>query len=308
VLLYTAKEITELQELSAQRFPSIKEIQAVYQAVVNYLQLPVGTGEGQYFDFDFSEFARRFNLKGHTTLNALKALEQEGWLQFNEQVFIPSQVQITASREELQELENSNPLLDSICKMLLRSYEGIYNRLVTVPEKQLAYLLRKELDEVKKNLQALHLLGILRYQPQKDNPQVYFPIPRIKAEDLRIDIIKYNERKKQYEERIQAMLHYVEEDAACRSKILATYFGDKEAKPCGICDNCLEQKNLNLSDEEFENIRYRIINIIKYESLSAQKLLQQLSGIGKKKAWKVIDYLQAEEIITMNRDGMIRLK
>jgi ATP-dependent DNA helicase RecQ len=307
VLLYTTKEIKELQELSAQRFPSIKEIQEVYQAVVNYLQLPVGTGEGQYFDFDFSEFARRFNLKGHSTLNALKALEQEGWLQFNEQVFIPPQVQITASREELQELENTNPLLDGICKMLLRSYEGIYNRLVTVPEKQLAYLLRKELSEVKKNLQALQLLGIIRYQPQKDNPQVYFPIPRIKAEDLRIDIIKYNERKKQYEERIQAMLHYVEEHAACRSKILATYFGDNQAKPCGICDNCLAQKSLTLSDEEFENIRYRIINIIKYESLPAAKLLQQLSGIGKKKAWKVIDYLQAEEIITMNRDGVIRL-
>jgi ATP-dependent DNA helicase RecQ len=308
VLLYTPKEITELQELSSQRFPSIKEIQEVYQAVVNYLQLPQGTGEGQYFDFDFSEFSRRFKLKGHTTLNALKALEQEGWLQFNEQVFIPSQVQITASREELQELENSNPLLDGICKTLLRSYEGIYNRMVTVPEKQLAYLLRKELPEVKKNLQALQLLGILRYQPQKDTPQVYFPIPRIKAEDLRIDIVNYNARKKQYEERIQAMLQYVEESAACRSKILATYFGDHEAKSCGICDNCLEQKSLTISDEEFENIRYRILNIIKYESLPAAKLLQQLSGIGQKKAWKVIDYLQAEEIITMNRDGIIRLK
>lgn len=308
VLLYTIKEIKELQELSAQRFPSIKEIQEVYQALVNYLQLPVGTCEGQYFDFDFLEFSRRFKLKGHTTLNALKALEQEGWLQFNEQVFIPSQVQITASREELQELENTNATLDNICKTLLRSYEGIYNRSVNVQEIQLAYLLRKEVAEVKKNLLLLQSLGIIRYQPQKDHPQVYFPIPRIKAEDLRIDIVNYNERKKQYEERIQAMLQYVNEGAACRSKILATYFGDHEAKPCGICDNCLEQKSLTISDEEFEHIRYRILNIIKYESLSAERLLQQLSGIGKKKAWKVIDYLQAEEIITMNRDGVILLK
>lgn len=307
VLLYTTREIAELQAMSAQRFPSIKEIQAVYQAVVNYLQLPLGAGEGQYFDFDFSEFIRRFKLTGHSTLNALKALEQEGWVQFNEQVFIPTQIQIIASRETLQELENSNPTLDFVCKTLLRSYEGVYNRLVNVPEKQLAFLLRKEIGEVKKSLQTLQALGIIRYEPQKDSPQLYFPIHRIKAEDLRIDSIKYKERKKQYEERIQAMLQYVEEQAACRSKILATYFGDVHAKSCGICDNCIEQKSLTLSDEEFENIRHRILNIIKYESLTAAQLMQQLSGIGKKKAWKVIDYLQAEEIISMNRDGVIRL-
>lgn len=307
VLLYTTREIVELQAMSAQRFPSIKEIQEVYQAIVNYLQLPVGAGEGQYFDFDFSEFTRRFKLTGHSTLNALKALEQEGWVQFNEQVFIPTQIQITASREALQELEKSNSALDIVCKTLLRSYEGIYNRMVSVPEKQLAYLLRNEISEVKKSLQTLHAHGVIRYQPQKDSPQLYFPINRIKAEDLRIDIVKYNERKKQYEERIQAMLQYVEEQAACRSKILATYFGDVHSKTCGICDNCLEQKSLTLSDEEFENIRHRILNIIKYESLTAAQLMQQLSGIGKKKAWKVMDYLQAEEIISMNRDGVIRL-
>lgn len=307
VLLYTTREIVELQAMSAQRFPSIKEIQEVYQAIVNYLQLPVGAGEGQYFDFDFQEFTRRFKLTGHSTLNALKALEQEGWVQFNEQVFIPTQIQITASREALQELEKSNSALDIVCKTLLRSYEGIYNRMVSVPEKQLAYLLRKEIGEVKRTLLTLQSLGIIRYQPQKDTPQLYFPINRIKAEDLRIDIIKYNERKKQYEERIQAMLQYVGEQVACRSKILATYFGDTHAKSCGICDNCLEQKNLTLSDEEFESIRYRILNIIKYESLTAAQLMQQLSGIGKKKAWKVMDYLQAEEIISMNRDGVIRL-
>lgn len=307
VLLYTTREIVELQAMSAQRFPSIKEIQEVYQAIVNYLQLPVGAGEGQYFDFDFQEFTRRFKLTGHSTLNALKALEQEGWVQFNEQVFIPTQIQITASREALQELEKSNSALDIVCKTLLRSYEGIYNRMVSVPEKQLAYLLRKEIGEVKRTLLTLQSLGIIRYQPQKDTPQLYFPINRIKAEDLRIDIIKYNERKKQYEERIQAMLQYVGEQVACRSKILAAYFGDTHAKSCGICDNCLEQKNLTLSDEEFESIRYRILNIIKYESLTAAQLMQQLSGIGKKKAWKVMDYLQAEEIISMNRDGVIRL-
>jgi ATP-dependent DNA helicase RecQ len=267
----------------------------------------VGAGEGQYFDFDLTEFSRRFKLNAHTTINALKALEQEGWVQFNEQVFIPTQVQVVAGREALQELEKSKSPLDLICKTLLRSYEGIYNRPVSVSEKQLSFLVKKEISELKKTLLALQAQGIILYHPQKENPQLYFPINRIKAEDLSIDQLKYEQRKKQYEERIQAMQQFVEENAACRSQLLANYFGDQSTKRCGICDNCLEQKNVPISDDEFETLRYRIINIVKYEHLPAEKLVQQLSGIGKKKAWKVIDYLQAEEIIAMDRNGIIRL-
>ena len=308
VLLYTEKEERELKEASAQRFPSLETIREVYQALVNYIQLPVGAGEGKYFDFELSEFCRRFQLKGHITLNALKVLEQEGWAQFSEQVFLPTQVQITASRERLQELEQSNPKLDQLCKTLLRSYEGIYDRPVAVPEKQLAYLSRKELNEVKEELQQLRVMGIILYRPQKEDPQLFFPVNRIKAEDLTIDIVQYRQRKKLYEERVQAMWNYVAEKDSCRSRILANYFGDHQAKACGICDNCLEQKSVTLSGEEFDAIRYRIINIIKYEPVSASRLLTQLNGIGQKKAWKVIDYLQAEHLIEMDRNGVFRLR
>lgn len=307
VLLYTDKEEKELQEASLQRFPSLATIREVYQALINYIQLPVGTGEGKYFDFDLAAFTQRFSIKGSITLNALKVLEQEGWVQFSEQVFLPTLVQITAQRAQLQQLEASSPKLDQFCKTLLRSYEGIYDRPVAVPEKQLAYLSRLELDQVKSNLQQLQNLDILLYRPQKEDPQLYFPVNRIKAEVLSMDEVQYQQRKKLYEERVQAMWNYVGEPTSCRSRILANYFGDHLAKACGICDNCLEQKTIKLSNEEFDSIRYRVVNIIKYEPVSAVRLLAQLSGVGQKKAWKVIDYLQAEKIIEMNRDGIFRL-
>ena len=64
-------------------------------AVANYLQIPTGTGEGEYYDFDISDFLRKFKLTSHTALYSLKALEQEGWLAFNEQVFLPSSAMFT---------------------------------------------------------------------------------------------------------------------------------------------------------------------------------------------------------------------
>ena len=55
-------------------------------------------------------------------------------------------------------------------------------------------------------------------------------------------------------------------------------------------------------------LHHRILNMIKYESLHTKDLLQKLNGIKKEKAWKVIEFLQAENKIEMDAGGWVRLK
>ena len=88
VLLYDEKDLHELDDLTTQRFPPLSEIKNVYQAVSNYLQISSNSGQGESYDFDIADFLKKFKLNSHTVLFSLKALEQEGWLAFNEQVFI----------------------------------------------------------------------------------------------------------------------------------------------------------------------------------------------------------------------------
>ena len=57
-----------LDEMAAIRFPSQEEIRKVYQAVANYLQIPAGTGAGQYYDFDIADFIKKFKLDSNTTI------------------------------------------------------------------------------------------------------------------------------------------------------------------------------------------------------------------------------------------------
>jgi ATP-dependent DNA helicase RecQ len=46
--------------------------------------------------------------------------------------------------------------------------------------------------------------------------------------------------KKAFIERIKQFIGYLQgQPAICRSIYLAKYFGEKEAKPCGICDICI---------------------------------------------------------------------
>ncbi len=308
VLLHDKKDIPELEQMASLRFPSLEEIRNIYQAVANYLQLPAGTGEGKYYDFDISDFLKKFNLASHTTLYSLKALEQEGWLSFNEQVFLPAKAVFTSTKNVLYDFETANPALEPVIKTLLRAYEGIFDQYASISEKMIAGLLKKEVEEIKKQLGQLLEAGIINYEPQKDTPQLYMLRSRIKAEDITINMVAYNERKEQFQQRMKQMVSYVQETVVCRSQIIGSYFGDGAIRTCGICDNCFRQKAVSLSKEEFDALHLRIIDLLKTEPLYTKNMLLKLGGVKKEKAWKVIEFLQAENTIEMDKNGVIRLR
>jgi len=90
--------------------------------------------------------------------------------------------------------------------------------------------------------------------------------------------------------------------------MIGSYFGDRELKECGICDNCLRQRAIHISKEEFESINSRIVKSMKDQSIHTRELLEQLKGIQKEKAWKVLHHLQAENKIELDKGGWVRLK
>ena len=139
VLLFTSRDKEELLESVTERFPSLASIREVYQSIANYLQLPVGSGEGQYFDFDWTACIHLFKLPAPLVLHALKILEQEGWVDYNEAVFLPPRIQFIAPRMIIESLEQEHPDLDVLSKALLRTYSGIYDQPVSISEKQLAF-------------------------------------------------------------------------------------------------------------------------------------------------------------------------
>jgi ATP-dependent DNA helicase RecQ len=308
VLLYDEKEIKELEQLPALRYPSIDDIRHVYQSIANYLQIPAGSGEGQYYDFNINDFLKKFKLHSHTAVYSLKSLEQEGWLSFNEQVFMPSVAKFTTTKDRLYEFEKSYPALEPIIKTLLRAYEGIFDYPAPLSELLIAKMIKKDAGMVKDELQQLHRYGVIDYQPQKDTPQLFFLRNRIRAEELSINQLEYKNRKDKFSSRIKEMILFTLSETGCRSKMIGSYFGDTKMNKCGICDNCLRSNAISLTKEEFENIHNSIVSKLQYGSLRAKELITSLNGIKKEKAWKVIDFLQAENKIEMDGTGLVRLK
>jgi ATP-dependent DNA helicase RecQ len=308
VLLYDDNDITELEGLATIRYPSLDDMKNVYQSVANYLQIPASTGEGNYFDFDINDFVKRFKLNTHTSIYSLKALEQDSWLSLNEQVFLPSKIKFTTTKEALYDFERSHPELEPAIKALLRGYEGIFDFPTSISETVLIRLLKKDVEEIKKDLFRLHQYGIIHYEPQKDSPQLYFPRNRVKVEDLSMNMDLYHKRKEKFIARVKNIVQYVQELVTCRSKMIGSYFGDNKLHNCKVCDNCLRQKKVHIDEKEFEKISNRIQTVLAPQPLPSKELMDQLGAIKKEKAWKVIEFLQAENKLEVDNAGWVRLK
>ncbi|WP_153796294.1 RecQ family ATP-dependent DNA helicase [Foetidibacter luteolus] len=307
VLLYNQQDENALEALPDTRFPDIYQVRKVYQHLADYLQVPVGIGAGNYYDFDLVEFVKNFKLEMQLAISVLKVLEQEGHLEFNESIFLPSQVCFTAPKQALEDFENSHQDLEPLIKCLLRTYEGIYDNRVSVHEKQVARLARMPVEKVISGLQKLQAFGIIEYLPQKEKPQVHFILNRAPAEFLYINREQYSLRKQQYENRLQHMLQYIGLQQQCRSSFIGNYFGDAGIQDCGVCDNCLNRKRSTLSQAEFSSIQQSIYNCLSNGGVEIKTLLQQLAGIKREKLWQVINYLQTERKIVVDELGIARM-
>ena len=94
---------------------------------------------------------------------------------------------------------------------------------------------------------------------------------------------------------------------SCRSKWISLYFGDHGAADCGVCDNCIRNKKILLTDDELRYISSIIIQQVSHHELHIDTLLDRLSAIKKEKAWRVIQFLQAEKKLEVNKEVQLRV-
>jgi ATP-dependent DNA helicase RecQ len=303
VLLHQHEDLGELKALPDKRFPAIAQIKKIYQALADHLQVPVGSGQGQYYDFDLMNFVKNFQLDSLQVINTLKMLEQEGHISFAENIFLPSQVQFNVGRETLETFEQAHPEFEDMIKCLLRAYQGIIDNRVSISEKQLMKLSRLPMETIQKQLEQLRAFSIIEYLPQKNTPQVHYLLNRAPAQYLHIDQDNYLERKKLYAARVQTMIDYIGTDT-CRSRFIANYFGDKATKDCGVCDNCLARKKKAISATEFKQIQEQLIGLLA-PTTTVETVLSMLNKYGKDKIWAVLDFLQDEQLIQIDEQGFI---
>ncbi|OIQ68439.1 ATP-dependent DNA helicase RecQ [mine drainage metagenome] len=161
VLLCNAADRYKQEKMFEMNFPSVAEIKQTYHYLANYYQLAYEAGEGISFDLDLGDFCSRFKLEPVKTIKALKFLEMDEYLSFNESVFLPSRFRFDVGNEQLYNFQIQNPGWDPFIKTLLRSYGGSFENYVRLREFDIAKRANMNVQQVMSGLKQLQELKIL---------------------------------------------------------------------------------------------------------------------------------------------------
>lgn len=277
VIIYQDADMASLEMKVAQSHPAVDFLRTVYQALANYYQLAVGSAEGESFDFDLQAFSGRFHLQPSEAYNALKKLEEEGSIAFNESFYSPSQLHLAVDTVRLYEFQVANALYDPLIKMLLRLYGGeLYSGFVKIAEPYIANGLKIPEREVKDQLQRLHELGIVVYQPVKDKPQITFILPRQDAASLPLNVRRLEERKLLALKKMKAMIDFTVSENRCRMQLVQEYFDEETDNTCGICDICIGNRKKE-NKQALTEMQREILTLVTDKPVSIERLEEIIS-------------------------------
>lgn len=262
ILLWSPDDKGKISRRIATTFPEKEEIKRTYTALGNYFQLPIGTGYLYAQDFDLGEFCRHFHFSLLNAHSSLKILDLAGYIEYLEDLDMPSKVHFTMERHELYKFQVANEELDSIIKLLLRKYTGLFTDYVIINELELARLTNSTKDALYKRLVTLSKAGVISYIPRKHATIISYQTSREEERHLVLAPEIYQVRKDRYQQRIEAMISYCTTTHICRSKLLLDYFGQTTAKNCGVCDVCIEKKKNDCYSDDIETIENEIINLL----------------------------------------------
>lgn len=292
VLLYNQSDIIDLESFFQNSYPPLEFIAKVYNALGNFFQLAIGSGRERSYEFNMGNFCSHYQLERIPVFSALQILEKEGYIALSEALSNPSRIHMLLNKEDLYRFSVANPSFDAFIKVLLRSYTGLFSDFTRIDEYDIAKRTQLEPDRVVKTLKSLHQMRVLHYEPRNKEPLLSFIRPREDVRYFSISPENYSERKKYAGQRVEAMKQYVQTQNRCRSVMLLSYFGEKNAVRCGVCDVCLERNKLDLSKLEFDNLVEAIKPLLMNQELSMDELLNQVkSPLGEPKIIKTLQWL-----------------
>ena len=305
VLLYQRHDRTRLMKRIPDTFPDKDAIREVYEHICYYYQMAMGDGYNVTREFDLDEFCRNFKHFPVQTDSALHLLERAGYIEYTEEQDNASRIHFLLRRDELYRIHELEAEQEQLIQWVLRSYGGVFSDYVFIDERRIATLSGLTTDQVYHGLLALGRSRILHYIPRKKTPYITFSCKRIEKERIVFPSSVYDERKKNFKERIEAMLYYAEEADFCRSKVLLHYFGEKDAQPCEQCDVCRIRKSHPHADATDEQITALILETLK-DGQKHNLSEMTFPGISREKTAQLLHQMIEEETIRI-QNGVLFL-
>lgn len=309
VLLVNEQDLEQLMDRAALVYPPNDFLRRVYQCLANFFQLAVGTNLLSSFDFDLPLFCQTYQLPLLDTFYALKVLEEEGFVEFNESFFAPSRVHFLVDPSRLYEIQIQYAKLDPIIKMLLRTFGGnLFSEYIKIQESKLAKSLAMKEQDLIHALHQLAKLEVLDYDQRKDTPQLTFLTQRYDAGKLPLNFQRIKIRKELTLEKAKGMVEYAHQNKICRTQFIQEYFGEKTDQECGICDFCIEKKKSLHPEVPEDRLKKKIIETLAiHGGLTEHELFEKINKPASEPHLKLLQRLVDEGKVSVGSEGRYSL-
>lgn len=276
ILLSNNEDLTYSQSL-----PSIKTIEHVLNCIYNYHQVSFTAGKGVMYPFDLGTFTSNFKLDRFSVIQSLKLLESFGYLK-SENIYQSDRVKFIVNQEQLYSYQVKHPLLDSVIKVILRSYAGLFDNYASIQLDILAKRQQCTIKDMQIALNQLHKDGIIDFLPKMNNNTITYL--RARPTTITFDATLYTQLINQTRHREKYMNEYQGIVPKCRETYLLDYFGESIDDVCGKCDLC---RSIKKGDDK--------AYIRKIKLLTSSKNLDLHTIVSS------FDTLQEEKIISLVR-------
>ena len=304
VLLYTPDDKRKLSRRVSDNYPDKEFIRGIYERLGYYYQMAVGDGEGCHYDFDLHEFCRAYHLPLVQTESALRLLTQAGYIHYEEEEEHTSRLRFTVQRDELYRRRDDSDDTDTLIRTLLRLYSGVFSDYVFIDEKFISEMSGIDLEPLYEALLGLGRARVIHYIPRRTCPSVTFTRKRVDTDRVVITPDIYEERKKSYAQRIEAMKEYALSENQCRSRMLLRYFGEHAAPLCQVCDNCRKHRHTPLSELHYRAYHEMLLHLLSDGAPHSTEELRTLP-IDDTQLKSFLQRLIEEEAIVL-QDGMVK--
>lgn len=306
VLLYDKSDAMKLRSRVSRTFPDREYIRKVYTDLSSYYQIGEGEAEGNTFDFDINKFCRTFHHSPMFLVSALQLLTRAGYINFRLEDDHVSRMIFLLQRHELYDVDYLSEEEERVMYALMRREGGFFADYVQLEEDRVAEDCGISPQTVYRILLKLSRQRIINYIPRKNCPQITYVTRRVDSAYITIGKEIYDDRRKEYAERIEAMIGYFNRDCECRSRYLLHYFDD-DAPDCGYCDVCIQRKEdeeQRIKPEVFEEEKKRLKEMLQD---GEYHLLEELmpKGMNLELFENVLERLHEEECIEM-KDNTIK--
>lgn len=305
ILFYNSSDRGKLEKRIGDNFPDKDYIRTVYEHLAYFYQIGIGSGGGCRFEFNIDRFCQSFKHFPIRVEAALKILTRAGYICYEDESDNKAQVRMLLERNDLYKLDFLKENENAVVTALLRHYGGLFADFCYIDESLISQQAGIDRQETYDILKSLSERRILHFIPRKKIPHITYTQRREEMERLIFPAEVYDNRKKEYIERVKAVIDYATNDDVCRSRQLLKYFGETKSTDCMQCDVCLEHNKKSPSKEDFKHACRLITNML---NDNKPHNITEIKGINFDRSIveEALEYLISEEEIYV-RDGNLMI-